>query len=408
MKPDEIKALHILYIKDLYKDRIAPVIPFDTDLTLDSCDNFSDVKERTGFLKKWGSKGGIYLIQYKHNPLIYYIGRTTLFKRRFNNHIQADSNSKFHLFFKLVGLEYFKFSIVEVCSPNEQGIRENFYLQKFSPLLNSTFSSSFSESDIYTSLTDKLKNLKPETLSLEINSNQPIPVFVYCLDDTSINKKLVKYNSMAEVIKKEEIPYNTLLLFIDINVPFINKLYLTRPIIDFEKTFDNIKEILKEVKLYLNTPQTVWAYEAKTLVLVKGSPFSSKTLASSELGIRRNVINYFLDTGKPEGVKGTYLYSRPLNDKEIQNLLNISESISLGNKLEVWAYEAKTLNLINNAPFSSISAAANYFNVEYRTISRHLDTKVATNKNNLFVYFFKKEINLDLKTELIKNTIKFS
>ena len=89
-------------------------------------------------------------------------------------------------------------------------------------------------------------------------------------------------------------------------------------------------------------------------------------------------------------------------------MLNISESISLGNKLEVWAYEAKTLNLINNAPFSSISAAANYFNVEYRTISRHLDTKVATNKNNLFVYFFKKEINLDLKTELIKNTIKFS
>lgn len=52
--PDEIKALHTLYIKDLYKDRIAPVIPFDTDLRLDSCYNFSDIKERTGFLKKWG------------------------------------------------------------------------------------------------------------------------------------------------------------------------------------------------------------------------------------------------------------------------------------------------------------------------------------------------------------------
>ena len=263
--PDEIKALHTLYIKDLYKDRIAPVIPFDTDLILDSCNNFSNVKERTEFLKKWGSKGGIYLIQYKHNPLIYYIGRTTLFKRRFNNHIQADSNSKFHLFFKLVGLEYLKFSIIEVCSPNEQGMRENFYLQKFLPLLNSTFSSSFSESDIYTSLTDKLKSLKSETLSLEINSNQPIPVFVYCMDDTSINKKFVKYNSMAEVIKKEEISYNTLLLFRDTNVPFRNKLYLTRPIIDFENTFDKTQEILREVKLYENTPKTVWAYDAKTL-----------------------------------------------------------------------------------------------------------------------------------------------
>lgn len=70
-------------------------------------------------------------------------------------------------------------------------------------------------------------------MSLEINSNQPIPVFVYCLDDTSINKNFVKYNSMAEVIKKEEISYNTLLLFRDTNVPFRNKLYLTRPIIDF-------------------------------------------------------------------------------------------------------------------------------------------------------------------------------
>ena len=95
-------------------------------------------------------------------------------------------------------------------------------------------------------------------------------------------------------------------------------------------------------------------------------------------------MNYFLDTGKLEGVKGTYLSSR--NDKEIQNLLMISESISLGNKLEVWAYEAKTLNLINNALLVYLlPSEANYFNVEYRTISRDLDTKVATNKNNLFL-----------------------
>lgn len=69
-------------------------------------------------------------------------------------------------------------------------------------------------------------SLKSVTLPLERN-NQPVSVFVYCIDENCINPKYVKYNSMAEVIKKEEISYNTLLLFRDTNVPFRNKLYLT-------------------------------------------------------------------------------------------------------------------------------------------------------------------------------------
>ena len=34
------------------------------------------------------------MIEYKYNPLIYYIGRTSLFKRRFYNHLKADSKNK--------------------------------------------------------------------------------------------------------------------------------------------------------------------------------------------------------------------------------------------------------------------------------------------------------------------------
>lgn len=66
-----------------------------------------------------------------------------------------------------------------------------------------------------------------------------------------------------------------------------------------------------------------------------------------------------------------------------------------------------TLDLINNEPFSSISDAADYFNVNYRTINRHLDTKLATKQNKMSVYFFKKKINLDLKIELMKHVDKF-
>ena len=66
-----------------------------------------------------------------------------------------------------------------------------------------------------------------------------------------------------------------------------------------------------------------------------------------------------------------------------------TEDITLGNKIKVWAYDATTLDLINNEPFPSISAAADSFNVNYRTINRHLDTKVATKQNKMSVYFFK-------------------
>jgi hypothetical protein len=71
------------------------------------------------------------------------------------------------------------------------------------------------------------------------------------------------------------------------------------------------------------------------LELVKGSPFFSKTKASRVLGIRRTVIDYFLDKGKAEGVKGNYLYSRPLYEKEIKSLIKFSQNLELGNKREV-------------------------------------------------------------------------
>jgi group I intron endonuclease len=335
---EDLKILHSLYIKDLFKDRAAPVIPFDSNLILDTC-NLGDIKERSVFLKEWGTKGGIYIIEYKYNPLIYYIGRTTLLKRRMNNHIKAESNSKFHVFLNLIGLEHFQFSIIETCAPDivEQGKRENYYLQKFLPILNTTFSSSYTESAIYTSLTSKLINLKSINSGPDTQiSNKPITIFVYSFnEDKGINPIYDQYNSMAEASKIEKIAYNTLLLFRDTNVPFRGKLYYTKSIIDFNSTLDQIKNNLKDVKIYSNMAIEIWAYDAQTLTLLKGSPFQSKTQAANLIGISRDVINYFLDTKKPEGVKGTYLFSRPLEDIEIKGLKELSESILLGNKVKV-------------------------------------------------------------------------
>lgn len=406
--PQELKALHTLYINDLTKDRLAPVTSFETDQVFASF-NLSTEEEKSEFLREWGSKGGIYIIQYIYNPCIYYIGRTTLFKRRINNHLRAETNSKFHVFLSLVGKEYFSFGIIEICTKDEQGKRENFYLQKYLPLLNTTFSSSYTETSIYKSLTEKLNSLKSPVNSEK--SNKPMPIYVYSVSENNniINQDYIKYNSLAETCKMEDISYNTLLLFRDTKIPFRGKLYLTNPILEFDSILEEMNNNLKDITLRSSTAKKVWVYDAKTLNQVEGSPFLSKHHASDLLGISRKVINYFIDTKKPEGIKGTYIFSAPINDLEIKSLKEISENITLGNKVEVWAYKAENLELINGGSFSSIKEAANYFNVDYRTISRNLDTKRATKQNDMLVYLLKKEMSYDLKLELagISNSNKF-
>jgi hypothetical protein len=303
---------------------------------------------------------------------------------------------------KLVGWEHFDISILEVCSSEEQGARENHYLQKYLPLLNTAFSSKMTESAIYSSLTSKLVALKSTPDSYV--SGQSIPVYVYEVYDTHINKTCVKYNSITEASIGEKIARGTLGVFRDTNVPFRNKLYYSKPIINFELTFNLSNRASSGLMLNSNIAKQVWAYNAKTLELIKGSPFPSKSQASTSIGVSRNVITYFIDTWKAEGVKGTYLFSRPLGAKEVESLIESSQRLELGNKIKVWVYDTKTLELVNNSPFSSLLSAANHFKVNYRTISRHLDTKLASSQNKTLVYFFTKEINSIVKSELLKNT----
>lgn len=156
LKIEELKSLHHIYIKDLYKDRNAKVKPFK-DKVLATCENINNKSE---FVKNWGAVSCIYIIEYKYNPLVYYIGRTYLFKRRIYNHLQANTKNKLHIFLNLVGWEHFKISIIEIKSATELGARENYYLQKYLPLLNTTFSYSFSEKLISETLTNKLIILK--------------------------------------------------------------------------------------------------------------------------------------------------------------------------------------------------------------------------------------------------------
>lgn len=117
------------------------------------------------------------------------------------NHLQADSGSKFHVFLNLVGWEHFSLSVLEVCSSKEQGARENHYLQTYLPLLNTTFSSSFSESAIYTNLKSKLAMLK----SSSSEKWQRVSVYVYEVKNNNIKESYVKYNTISEACSEQNL-----------------------------------------------------------------------------------------------------------------------------------------------------------------------------------------------------------
>lgn len=109
-------------------------------------------------------------------------------------------------------MEHFNYSIVEVCTPEEQGARENYYLQKYLPLLNTTFSSTFSESAIYGNLTSKLATLK---LKSDFQTNgKAIPVYVYDINDKCIDINYVKYDTITKASHLEKVAGGTLAIFV--------------------------------------------------------------------------------------------------------------------------------------------------------------------------------------------------
>lgn len=143
-------------ISILFKNRLAPIKLFDSSI-IDICTNLISSEDKKLFFNKFKDKGGIYLIKYIDDESIYYIGRAIKFKKRLDSHLKTKATDKFHLFANLVGWDKFQFSIIEICNIDTQKKREDFYLEKYLPILNTVFKSNFSESQIYDNLYNQLK-----------------------------------------------------------------------------------------------------------------------------------------------------------------------------------------------------------------------------------------------------------
>lgn len=407
LRSESTKILHAKAIKGLYKDRISPAILFNGKI-LATCHNFVDPEERNRFLSEWGDKEGIYLIRFRFDPLVYYIGRTSKFQYRFRAHFKSQGKDKFHVYAKLVGWENFEWNIIQLCSKKEQGIIENSFLQTFFPLLNSTFISKSTETDIAQTLSSLLISKKNQLDPSDSLRTPAITVWVYKYNKTQIDKTpFAEYTSVAQASKSSGHGRPTISKYLDTNVPVRGLLYYSKPLTDFEQAFNLAMEMSEGFTLDPNIPKKVWAYEAKTLQLLNGKPFDSigKVAKFTDLGFCS--VSQCLDTWKPVSTVGLYFFSNPLTKDEIKKLAALYKE--KGNfvfyRVKVWAYNAYTLELINGEAFINMQEAANYFNVGYRTIQNHLDTKLATSRNGQLIYWFSHELSSDLKSELEKVTI---
>jgi Ni,Fe-hydrogenase I large subunit len=90
--------------------------------------------------------------------------------------------------------------------------------------------------------------------------------------------------------------------------------------------------------------------------------------------VLHGTVNNHLDKWIPGGIQNNYLFSNELDNLNIEKLKEV-HLLRKHNNLNVWVYDANTLELIGN--FNSIKKAADYFNVGYRSLINHLDTKEA-------------------------------
>lgn len=401
-----LDSSHQAAIKELYRDRLAPVKPFSEKL-LASCSNILDIEQRAKFFMQLEEKGGIYILQYKHDPLVYYIGRTSSFSFRLKSHIKHKLTDKFHVFGNLVGWDNFTVGIVEISDKENLGLRENYYLQNYLPLLNSTFSSNFSETAIFQTLRNVLKSkqfLAKDSTSNDKSIYSGISIWVYEFLNTHIDPTPVKYISTSEACKHTGIARTTISRYMDTLVPTKGLLFFSKPLVDIDSSFKQAKKNSEELTLDPNISKQVWVYTVSNnkVILVNDQPFCSRGLTAKYLGTTHRVVRYSMDCWRGKGFNGYYLFSYPLTTQQAESLLELHLSnVNIpGVRIEVWAYCAKTLELINNSHFTSMQKAADYFNVVYTTIARHLDTELATKQGGQLVYFFSKEISEEIKDKL--------
>lgn len=197
----------------------------------------------------------------------------------------------------------------------------------------------------------------------------------------------------------------TIKKYLNTYVPYNYCLFLTEAIIDFNLINSIIEEVKKELKLNSNKPTNVWLYHANGEVLF----YESKEAAARFLNVQSITIRNHIDKWIIGGINGYYLFSKELTNIGKETLFKVS-NFRKTNNCKVWVYKAKNLDFLGT--FESMTKAADYFNVGYKTILRHLDTNKATIKIDKLILFYSRKLALEkinkIKVKNIKNECRLA
>lgn len=118
--------------------------------------NCSTANSITPFAAKWLGFSGIYKITLLPFRLFTYYGASKNLGQRIKDHYTKGKFLRTHLglAFSFFGINCFSFTIVELCSPNDLKVREDWYLNTYSPLLNMLTKSSINPKSINTVLNE--------------------------------------------------------------------------------------------------------------------------------------------------------------------------------------------------------------------------------------------------------------
>ena len=142
-------------------------------------------------------------------------------------------------------------------------------------------------------------------------------------------------------------------------------------------SLDRIKALLdKAENLKIGNYRKVWAYNANNLELINDRPFAHLKSAADYFNVRPATILKHLDSKLATKRKGVlvYTFSKEL-DSEFKSKLLISKTTDVALtrhfNQKVWVYKAQSVELVNDAPFSSIRKASNFLGTNFETIKMH-------------------------------------
>lgn len=236
-------------------------IKYKKHTAIDHCHNFAE--EQSKFRKKWKNQCGIYKITCLLDKKFYYYGSSLNLGERLKYHYYTSPKDpyKLGLFLRTAKWENFSVTIVELCDPKDLASRENYYLQKYRPLLNILYSSE-------------------EMLRVKYHSEET---------KEQISKTLTGKTHSLETKLRMSLSRKG-----DKNV-FFNK--------SLPRTTLNAAALVNS--------DPVWVYYADSKKLFNNTPISSKRQTAKTIGISYNSVVKYLDSGK--SFKGYLLYSKPLD-----------------------------------------------------------------------------------------------